>query len=106
MEQTKACAGLARWLAALEYNMVRRIETPPVPGVTIVRNDNGLALRGVLIADDLYLTRKREFFRITNGTIATAMTIEEVAESYDLESLRHRYKELQDEWKQSRRVTS
>lgn len=106
MGQSNRHVSLARWLAALEYNMVRRIETPPVPGVTIVRDDNGLALRGVLIADDLYLTRKREFFRITDGTIATAVSVEAVAESYDLEVLCNRYKELQDEWKAARRVLS
>lgn len=88
---------LARWLAQIHYNAVRRIEQT-FETIKLDRHD----LRGFLIAEDLVLTRKRVFCKIV-GKQAVPQSIEEVAANYNLERLQEKYREAQEAWKNEQR---
>lgn len=90
---------LSRWLAQIHYNNVRNVETSHL-GIT--RTDNQKPLRGLLVAEDLVLTRKRVFYKIT-GKKATPMSLEEVAANYNLETMQEKYRAAAEEWKNSQR---
>jgi hypothetical protein len=92
---------LVRWLAGLQYNAVRRIETPSL--LTTVVQADGRPLRGVLLADDLCLTRQRTFYQITDGK-ATPISHDDVAAKYDVEKLQQDYRKLQDQWKHAHHI--
>jgi hypothetical protein len=96
----QALSALLHWRAQLEYNAIRRVETLALLN-TIVRTD-GRPLRGVLLADDLCLTRQRAFYRIVNGK-AILISNEDVAFQYDVQMLQEQYRTLQEEWKVLRR---
>lgn len=95
---SRPLAPLLRWLASLEYNAVRRIETPSL--LTTCVRDDGRPLRGVLLTDDLCLTRQKNFFALSKDrTKAVPVSHAAVAKVYPLRDLQERYKALQDEWK-------
>ena len=99
-------AALARWVAHLHYNAIRNVETIHA---TAIRTDNNKPLRGVAVADDLYLTRKRQFFQCKangHGDIAVPVSIEEVAANYNLAALQERYRVAADAWKNLQRSRS
>jgi len=99
MTQSKPpLAGLLRWLSSLEYNAVRRIESPTI-FTTCVRDD-GRPLRGVLLAPDLVMTRQKNFYQLKDNGSASLILHSDVARQYDISVLRLRYKELQDQWKE------
>jgi len=96
-------SALARWLAQLHYNAIRNVETIHP---TAIRTDNDKPLRGVLVADDLFLTRQRQFFRcqmLGTGEVAVPMSLEEVAANYNLDAMQSRYRSAADAWKNIRR---
>jgi hypothetical protein len=94
---------LARWLAQLHYNSIRNVETV---FAHVTRADGnatrGTSLRGFKIAEDLVITRKRTFYRMT-GLTAQPMSIEEVAANYNLDALKASYRAAIDAWKNSKR---
>jgi hypothetical protein len=92
---------LARWLAQIHYNAIRNIETN-FPN--IVQSDRARPLRGFKIADDLVLTRKRAFYKIS-GPNAIPMSVENVSANYNLDALRATYRTATEMWKNSRRRT-
>jgi hypothetical protein len=59
--------------------------------------------RGLKLADDLVLTRKRVFYRIA-GVKAEPLSIEEVAANYNLEALQAMYRVEQESWKTMQRT--
>jgi len=85
---------LSRWLSQLHYNHIRNIERL----YPVERVDRKMGLRGVLVADDLCLTRKRTFFKI-NGERAEPISIETVAANYDLASMQAMYRTAMDSWR-------
>jgi hypothetical protein len=89
---------LMRWLAQLHYNHIRNVEQ--LHGA--VMSDQKSPLRGVMIADDLCLTRKRAFYRV-DGKFAQPISVEEVAANYDLTALQSQYRKATDSWKTTRR---
>lgn len=89
---------LLRWLAQLHYNAIRNVETAFATVFVSERHP----LRGFQLADDLVLTRKRVFFKIV-GLKAVPISIEEVAANYNLETMRTKYREATDAWKNSQR---
>jgi hypothetical protein len=93
---------LAHWLTKIHYNAIRKIETVFSHVVC-----EGRPLRGFKIADDLVLTRKREFYRIV-GPVATPMSVQEVSANYNLETLQLTYRKATEMWKTAhrRRVAS
>lgn len=91
---------LQRWLADLQYNAVRRIETPSLL-TTFVRENDGRPLRGVLLAPNLVMTRQKSFYQLKDDGKAVVLADEQVVDQYDVRVLQFRYKELQDEWKAS-----
>jgi hypothetical protein len=103
-QQGQPLAALTRWLAELQYNSVRRIETPSLLN-TISRTD-GRPLRGVLLMTDLVMTRQKTFYRIVDQGSAIPLTNTEVADQYDVAELQEKYKSLQEEWKSAHRVTT
>jgi hypothetical protein len=88
---------LMQWLAQLHYNQIRRIETL----FSAVAPDKR-PLRGVLIAEDLCLTRKRAFYRII-GERAVLLSIEDVAANYSLGVMQSTYRAAMESWKSQRR---
>jgi hypothetical protein len=90
---------LSRWLTQIHYNSVRNVETSHV-GIT--RSDNQKQLRGLLVAEDLVLMRKRTFYRIM-GKKAVPVSIEEVAANYSLEGIQKMYRDATDAWKNEQR---
>lgn len=96
-------AALARWLAHLHYNAIRNVETIHA---TAIRTDNNKPLRGIAVADDLFLTRKRQFFQCKtngNGDVAVPMSVEEVAANYNLEAMQEKYRVATNAWKNVQR---
>lgn len=94
---------MARWLSHLHYNHIRNVE---VIHPTALRSDNEKPLRGIMVADDLCLTRKREFFRcqmLGTGEVAVPMSVEEVAANYNLESMQAKYRRAMEAWKNIQR---
>jgi hypothetical protein len=100
-------AALQKWLvqtrrASGHDDYLRRVETL----MENVRRADGRALRGLMVADDLCLTRRRVFYRLL-GTRATELTLEEVAAQYVLADMQARYKIAMDAWKsRNRRIAS
>lgn len=94
---------LRRWLAQLisdsGTNRLRRVEAL---FANVMRDDTQKHLRGLMIADDLCITRSRAFFRV-DGTHATPISLEEVAANYNLDALQTRYRAAMDAWKNSQR---
>lgn len=101
--QPSPLEALQRWLAQLitdnGTNRLRRVEQAIAQ---VVRKDNGKHLRGLLVADDLCLTRRRTFFRI-NGTLAEEVSLEEVAANYNLTAMQEKYRAATDAWKNAQR---
>lgn len=93
-------AALARWLAQIHYNAVRRVEATFAHVKPV---DSKLALRGLKLADDLVLSRKRTFYRIA-GSRAEPLSIEEVAANYNLEAMQVAYRVAQESWKSTQRT--
>jgi hypothetical protein len=97
-QSSRPLAPLLRWLESLEYNAVRRIETPSL-FTTCVRDD-GRPMRGVLLMDDLCMTRQKTFYALSDDrTRAVPVSHAVVSKAYRLQELQDRYKALQDEWK-------
>jgi len=90
---------LLRWLAQIHYNAIRNIESV-IEHVTTT--DHRGPLRGFKIADDLVLTRKRVFYKLS-GAHAIPQSIEEVAANYNLDVLRSRYRKATETWKNIQR---
>jgi hypothetical protein len=90
---------LARWLGQIHYNAIRNIETA-FPNV--VQSDRARPLRGFKIAEDLVLTRKRAFYKIS-GPNAIPMSVQDVSANYNLEALQSAYRSATEIWKNSRR---
>lgn len=93
-------SALMRWLAQLNWKHIRRIERLQPK---VVRDDKR-PLRGVLLADDLCMTRERAFYKISaNGKRANPISFDDVAHQYDLGELQAVYRSMQDRWKQAHR---
>lgn len=94
---------LRRWLAQLisdnGTNRLRRVETL---FAHVTRDDTQKHLRGLMIADDLCITRNRMFFRV-DGTHAVPVSLEEVAANYNLDTLQTKYRAAMDTWKNAQR---
>jgi len=100
MSSIAPITALARWLAQIQYNHARRLETG-IENVTRA-DEPSKPLRGVHIADDLVLTRNRTFYQII-GLTAVLLTPEQVAARYNLADLQARYRSAVESWKSQRR---
>lgn len=93
---------LLRWLAQVPYNSIRRVER----AFDDVQREDGKMLRGLMVAEDLCLTRQREFFLVTHDNekaIAKQITFDEVVAKYSLDDLQTEYRGAQERWKSSNR---
>jgi hypothetical protein len=107
-QRTKMDA-LCRWLGQLRasdargFNSIRRVEE--LFENTTRTDDPNVALRGVLVADDLVLTRQRMFYQLRDGN-ATPVSIHFVAAHFDLDAIKTRYRKTQEQWRQRQRRVS
>src|SRR5215467_2867107 len=83
---------LMRWLAQLQYNAIRNIET------VITEVEQRPSFRAFRIADDLCITRNRVFYQII-GKKAVQISIADVSANYNLEQMQTRYRSAVDTWK-------
>lgn len=102
-----ALLALQRWLVQLRdpenpaYTYIRRIEL----GFDAIRDDNKKVLRGARVANNLVITRQLEFFRLIGRRKARALSIEDVASQYSLETIQDHYRRAMDSWKRRQKVS-
>lgn len=104
-EPNPALSDLQKWLAQIPYNSIRRVER----AFDDVYRADGKMLRGLMVADNLCLTRQREFFVVGNDgkkSTATPISNEEVAQHYNIADLQNEYRDAQDRWKSTTRKRS
>jgi hypothetical protein len=90
---------LLRWLSQLHYNSIRNIEIAD----NAITTDKGTVLRGFPLADDLWITRKRVFYKII-GKQAMPISAEEVSANYNLKTMQEKYRAAMESWKNTKRV--
>jgi hypothetical protein len=100
MQDKETLKPLTRWIAQLQYNHIRRVESLFEHALRL----DGKPLRGIALADDLVITRQRAFYRIMdNGTRAEPYTLSQVSKNYNLRDMQIRYRAVQDAWKAAMR---
>lgn len=99
MTPTTGLVALARWLEQLKYNDIRRAES--FQSVTFQDGKKRKQLRGVMVADDLCLSRNRLFYKILDDK-AVVMPLSLVAEQYNVEALISGYRTAKREQRKQR----
>lgn len=107
---SKELGALLRWLSQIRkgetggFNSIRRVEVTLSARRT---DDPKHALRGIVVADGLVLTRQRMFYRLLDDECtAVPISFAKVASLYALETIRENYRAAQERWKAQRRRAS